>query len=51
MRLAPDSPACRQAIKQIHGKNPDLLVNIALIDRDGKISPALSFLDGPVLLS
>ena len=51
MRLAPDSPACRQAIKQIHEQNPEPLSHITLIDRDGKISPALSILDSSVFLS
>lgn len=51
MRLVPDSPVCRLAIKELHEQSPELLVNIAVIDASGKISPALFILDDPVLLS
>lgn len=51
MRLAPDSPVCRQAIKQIHEQNPDLLVNIALINELGNITPAVTLVDSPILFS
>ena len=50
MRLVPDSPACRLAIQQLHSTNPDLLLSIALLDEEGKIIPAVTVLDSPVLL-
>ena len=50
IRLAPDSPICRRAIQELNAKNPDHVLNIALIDADGKIIPAVTILDTPVLL-
>ena len=50
IRLAPDSPACRLAIQQLHETNPDQVLNVALIDAEGKIIPAITVLDSPVLL-
>ena len=50
IRLAPDSPSCRLAIQQLQAKNPDVVLNIALIDEEGKIIPAVKVLDSPVLL-
>jgi len=50
IRLAPDSPSCRLAIQQLQAKNPDVVLNIALLDEKGKIIPAVTILDTPVLL-
>ena len=51
IRLAPDSPACRQAIRQLNEKNPEQLLNVALIYELGNIVPAVTLVDAPVLLS
>ena len=50
IRLVPDSAACRQAIQQLNGVNPDHVLNIALLDAEGKIIPAVNVVDNPVLL-
>ena len=50
MRLVPDSAACRLAIQQLNGVNPDHVLNIALLDAEGKIIPAVNVVDSPVLL-
>ena len=50
MRLVPDSAACRLAIQQLNGVNPDHVLNIALLDVEGKIIPAVNVVDNPVLL-
>ena len=50
MRLVPDSAACRLAIQQLNGVNPDHVLNIALLDAEGKIIPAVNVVDNPVLL-
>ena len=50
MRLVPDFPVCRLAIQQLHETNPDQVLNVALIDAEGKIIPAITVLDSPVLL-
>ena len=50
MRLVPDSAICRLAIQQLQVKNPDQVLNIALLDEEGKIIPAVNVLDNPVLL-
>ena len=50
IRLVPDSAACRLAIQQLNGVNPDHVLNIALLDEEGKIIPAVNVLDNPVLL-
>ena len=51
IRLAPDSPACRLAIRALSEKNPEQLLNIALINELGNIVPAAMLVDSPVLLS
>ncbi len=51
IRLAPDSPACRQAIRELNEKNPEQLLNIALLNELGNIVPAAMLVDAPVLLS
>ena len=51
IRLAPDSPACRLAIRKLNEKNPEQLLNIALINEMGNIVPAAMLVDAPVLLS
>ena len=51
IRLAPDSPACRLAIRKLSVQNPEQLLNIALINELGNIVPAASLVDAPVLLS
>ena len=51
IRLAPDSPACRQAIRKLSEQNPEQLLNIALINELGNIVPAAMLVDAPVLLS
>ena len=51
IRLAPDSPACRLAIRQLNENNPEQLLNIALINELGNIVPAAMLVDSPVLLS
>ena len=51
IRLAPDSPACRLAIRKLSEQNPEQLVNIALLNELGDIVPAASLVDAPVLLS
>ena len=51
IRLAPDSPACRQAIRELSEKDPEQLLNIALMNDQGNIVPASLLLDAPVLLS
>ena len=50
IRLVPDSAACRLAIQQLNGVNPDHVLNIALLDVEGKIIPAVNVVDNPVLL-
>lgn len=50
MRLVPDAPACRLTIQQLFTTNPDQLINIALLDEEGKIIPAVNVLGTPVLL-
>ena len=50
IRLVPDSAACHQAIQQLNGVNPDHVLNIALLDAEGKIIPAVNVVDSPVLL-
>ena len=50
MRLVPDSAVSRLAIKQLQAKNPDQVLNIALLDEEGQIIPAVNVLDNPVLL-
>ena len=50
VRLVPDSAVCRLAIQQLQAKNPDQVLNIALLDEEGKIIPAVTVLDSPVLL-
>ena len=50
IRLVPDSAVCRLAIQQLQAKNPDQVLNIALLDEEGKIIPAVNVLDNPVLL-
>jgi len=51
IRLAPDSPACRLAIRELNEKNPEQLLNVALINELGNIVPAAMLVDSPVLLS
>ena len=51
IRLAPDSPACRLAIRELNQTNPEQLLNIALLNELGNIVPAALMLDAPVLLS
>ena len=51
IRLAPDSPACRLAIRKLNEQNPEQLVNIALLNELGNIVPAALLVDSPVLLS
>ena len=51
IRLAPDSPACRQAIQALNETNPEKLLNIALLNELGNIVPAAMLVDAPVLLS
>ena len=51
IRLAPDSPACRQAIQALNRTNPEQLLNIALLNELGNIVPAATLVDAPVLLS
>jgi len=51
IRLAPDSPACRLAIRELSEKNPEQLLNVALINELGNIVPAAMLVDSPVLLS
>ena len=51
IRLAPDSPACRLAIRKLSEQNPEQLLNIALLNELGNIVPAALMLDAPVLLS
>ena len=51
IRLAPDSPACRQAIRELNQTNPEQLMNIALLNDQGNIVPAALLVDAPVLLS
>ena len=51
IRLAPDSPACRQAIRKLSEQNPEQVLNIALLNELGNIVPAASLVDAPVLLS
>jgi hypothetical protein len=50
LRLVPDSAASRLAIQQLNGVNPDQVLNIALLDEEGKIIPAVNVVDSPVLL-
>ncbi|MBP1624248.1 MAG: hypothetical protein H6Q07_2268 [Acidobacteria bacterium] len=50
IRLVPDSASCRHVIQQLHATNPDQVLNIALIDEEGKIIPAVQVLNTPVLL-
>ena len=40
IRLAPDSPACRQAIRKLSEQNPEQVLNIALLNELGNIVPA-----------
>ena len=51
IRLAPDSPVCRQAIRELNQTNPEQLMNIALLNDQGNIVPAALLVDAPVLLS
>ena len=51
IRLAPDSPVCRLAIRELSEKNPEQLLNVALINELGNIVPAAMLVDSPVLLS
>ena len=51
IRLVPESPACRLAIRQLHEKNPEQLLNVALVNELGNIIPAAMLVDSPVLLS
>ena len=51
IRLAPDSPACRLAIRKLSEQNPEQLLNIALLNELGNIVHAESLVDAPVLLS
>ena len=51
IRLAPDSPLCRQAIQKLNDTNPEQVLNIALLNELGNIVPAVTLLDSPVLLS
>ena len=51
IRLAPDSPVCRQAIRELNQTNPEQLMNIALLTDQGNIVPAALLVDAPVLLS
>ena len=51
IRLAPDSPACRLAIRELSKKNPEQVLNIALLNELGNIVPAAMLVDSPVLLS
>ena len=51
IRLAPDSPAYRQAIRVLNETNPEQLLNIALLNELGNIVPAAALVDAPVLLS
>lgn len=50
MRLVPDSAASRLAIQQLNEVNPEQVLNIALLDEEGKIIPAVNVVDRPVLL-
>ena len=50
IRLVSDSAACRLAIQQLNGVNPDHVLNIVLLDAEGKIIPAVNVLDNLVLL-
>ena len=51
MRLVPDSPVCRLAIKKLHEQNSEILGSIALINHYGKIVSANTVLDSPAYLS
>ena len=51
IRLVPDSPACRLAIRKLSEQNPEQLLNIALLNELGNIVHAASLVDAPVLLS
>ena len=51
IRLVPDSPACRLAIRKLSEQNPEQVLNIALLNEQGNIVPAASLVDAPVLLS
>lgn len=51
MRLVPDLPVCRLALQHLQAKNPNLLLNIALLDEEGKIIPAVTALNSSVWLS
>ena len=50
IRLVPDSAACRLAVQQLNGVNPGHVLNIALLNEEGKIIPAVNVVDSPVLL-
>lgn len=51
IRLAPDTPLCRQAIQKLNKTNPEQVLNIALLNELGNIIPAVTLLDSPILLS
>ena len=50
IRLVPDSAASRLAIQQLNEVNPEQVLNIALLDEEGKIIPAVNVVDSPVML-
>lgn len=46
-RLAPDALVCREAIRELHKYNPELVKGIKLIDNRGNFSPGEAVVPGP----